>query len=277
MEAKRVPLTTCMGMTGNVALSGELSGGLRVWDAGTGRRLGKLPGNGGCPVTALALDPDASCAISGDADGAVRFWELDAFKLLGTQRGHTAGAITGALLHPHEARAVTACTEGLLHVWENPFSGHQGNLATTTLTLNPFPVVPVLALADDGLTRDEYTAFCGLDLAGGGLGVWDLEEGRLVHVASGLWAAEQNPEVQGECHGMGLAAHGGLLACAAAWGNGSCSAGLCDWRTLSRGPTVNLVNTAECPQWGCGDSTLAADAPPDASYSVRMPLSYLRV
>jgi len=77
--AARIPdhqvTALAFGPDGTRLATGSLEGGLKVWDAGTGRSLAAFTGNLG-QVLDLAFSPDGSRLATSSSDGTVRLWDV---------------------------------------------------------------------------------------------------------------------------------------------------------------------------------------------------------
>jgi eukaryotic-like serine/threonine-protein kinase len=143
----------------------DLGGGIRLWDAATGRTLGN-------PfrqeyAQALAFSPDGHVLAIGTPAGAVHLRDLIGGKPLGPPISHQ-GALRRVAFHPDGRHLLTAGHEGGVQVWDRA-----GGQAVGPLRFQPDGDVPACFAPDGG------TIICG---AGDGVvRSWEVATGhRLV-------------------------------------------------------------------------------------------------
>lgn len=76
---------------GTLIASGSVEADIRLWDARTGRKHGKLVGHGDV-VRALLLDADGRLAISASSDRTVRLWDVGSQRCVHVCRPHADAA-----------------------------------------------------------------------------------------------------------------------------------------------------------------------------------------
>jgi len=92
------------------------NGGIRLWDARTGRDLDRLRGHTGA-VNSLAFDPARGRLISGSSDGTLKVWDLDRRYLPRRLRGHE-GEIADLAFRPDGTKVATAGRDGTARLWD---------------------------------------------------------------------------------------------------------------------------------------------------------------
>jgi eukaryotic-like serine/threonine-protein kinase len=142
---------------GKRVLSNVMGGGLKAWDAATGKELpqflSKSPSASMAfspdrktiatgtadgtvqlldaetgrtvrtfkghtgPVPCVAFGPGGKRIVSGSADKNVKLWDVDTDQAVLTLRGHT-GAVTSVVFSPDGRRIVTGSDDGALKLWE---------------------------------------------------------------------------------------------------------------------------------------------------------------
>ncbi len=86
-----------------------------LWDSRTGRKLRRLPLNGGV-ATAAAFSADGTRLATGEIDGTVRVWKVASGERLAVLKGHT-GAIADLSFSEDGARLATASGDGTAKLW----------------------------------------------------------------------------------------------------------------------------------------------------------------
>jgi serine/threonine protein kinase len=116
-------------------------GGIRCWDAGTGKEQTFLPVE---KVSGLALTPDSRVVAAGSADGKIRLWELATQRQLPALAAETEAT---ALVFSRDGRLLYAGgADGTIQVWDWAGGGR---------LQQPRPyktAVQALALSSDGCT-----------------------------------------------------------------------------------------------------------------------------
>jgi WD40 repeat protein len=156
------------------------SGRITLWDATTGRLVGRLVGHTG-PVINVAFSPDGRRLASASHDKTARIWDADTCKEVWTLGTHT-DRVNGVAFRPDGSRLVTACRDGTLKLWD-PATGrelttlqcHRGSIASVAFS----PDGRLLATAG-GRRTDQAEGLPGE------VKVWDLDAGRAVLDLPGL-------------------------------------------------------------------------------------------
>jgi len=95
---------------------------ITLWDADTGRELGKLSGHTS-PVNSLAFDPNGKYLLSGagafisNQDNSVRLWEIETRRGINIFAGHSSG-VTSVSFSPDRKRFVSSSWDRTVRVWE---------------------------------------------------------------------------------------------------------------------------------------------------------------
>jgi hypothetical protein len=169
------PITSFFGNIAAVAFSpdGLLlastgSGGIRLWDVGTGRHTTTFSGH------AVAFSPDGTTLASGGPHGTVQLWDVKTGQSIASLTGHTK-AVTSVVFSPDGALLASG-GDRTVRVWE---VGTNSNVFTfSSIIGNGF------------LSRVRSIAFSpnGKTLAGSGgknIYLWDVESGRNIATLKG--------------------------------------------------------------------------------------------
>src|SRR5207249_1738048 len=105
----------------NIIATASLDETVRIWDANTGKELGRFRGHaGGC----VAFSPDGNWLISGEQlDNrlprrcAIRLWHVKTQKLIRTFYGHT-GSIISVAFSSDGKRLVSSGNDATARVWD---------------------------------------------------------------------------------------------------------------------------------------------------------------
>ena len=89
---------------------------IRLWDAQSGRELGRLTGNRGWTGQLVFL-ADGQHLVSCSADQTLRLWDLDTRTVVRTFRGHKTEVWSFALL-PDQRTVVSGCKDGSVFLWD---------------------------------------------------------------------------------------------------------------------------------------------------------------
>jgi len=109
-------LAAAFSADGRLLATGELSGQIRVWDAGDLHEVATFSTRAG-GIGALAWSPDGKKLASGGHDAFVRLWQFPSGEPVGTYRGHR-GFVYGAAFSPDGRRLATASTDGTFRLWD---------------------------------------------------------------------------------------------------------------------------------------------------------------
>ena len=99
-----------------IAGSGEGSGDIDIWDAGSGQVLAVLKGHSAA-VDALAFSPDGSRIVSGSRDKSLRVWDASTYDPLLVMGDHEE-AIASLAFSTDGARIYSVSPDGTVRVWE---------------------------------------------------------------------------------------------------------------------------------------------------------------
>jgi eukaryotic-like serine/threonine-protein kinase len=102
---------------GSQLVTAGQDGTIKVFDVGTGKRVGEVMKGHKGQVESIAITPDDQRLVSGGTDGVLRVWDLPARKLLHELPGHTQN-IEGVALSPDGRLAATASFDGNAMVWD---------------------------------------------------------------------------------------------------------------------------------------------------------------
>jgi WD40 repeat protein len=157
-----------------VAVTGGMSGVLRIWDLSKGMNYREPIDTGGGAVRCVATArlADDILAVTGCGDGTVRIWELPSGRAVDGLLRHGSGpvvAVTVATLPAPDGRVVVAAADesGTIRTWDLATRAPVGEVLETGL----------------GLARGLATARIGEQVLGlatgsdGGLQIWDLATG----------------------------------------------------------------------------------------------------
>jgi WD40 repeat protein/serine/threonine protein kinase len=103
--------------TGSVIATGSgYSGGpIRLWDAASGKDLGKLEGHTEW-ICQLIFSTDGLWLYSASADQTIRIWDVGKRRRLATLRGSTQ-EVSGLALSPDGTTLASACKDGVVAFW----------------------------------------------------------------------------------------------------------------------------------------------------------------
>jgi WD40 repeat protein/tRNA A-37 threonylcarbamoyl transferase component Bud32 len=103
--------------TGSVIASGSgyTGGPIRLWDAASGKPLGKLEGHTDW-ICELIFSTDGLRLYSASGDQTIRIWDVGAQQLLATLRG-SGHEVLGLVLSPDGATLASACKDGVVAFW----------------------------------------------------------------------------------------------------------------------------------------------------------------
>ncbi len=198
---------------GKWLMTAGVSAVIRLWDLATERELREFQGHMGS-IDTLAFSRDGKLVASGSGDRTVKLWHVATGRELRTIQGHAA-PITSVAFSPDGRALVAAASDGNVGVWpveatlgtfadrDMPISeialAADGRLAAVTspgrlVVLDVATNRMMQSFEAEGLGVADALAFSpdGRLLAtgetGGGVRVWDVVEGRLLHVLEGQTA-----------------------------------------------------------------------------------------
>jgi serine/threonine-protein kinase len=197
-------------------LSSGYDGTVRLWDAATGKELGRFGGDK-VLVHGLAFSADGRRVVTGDAEGTVTLWDVEGRHEVKAFHGHT-GAVWGVAITPDGKYVLSAGQDKTLRVWNvadgkegRRLEGHKKGLRAVVLsadgtralsggtdgTVRLWEVATgkelrVLTAPQDSVLRVALSPDGRHALAGTANGfayLWELEGGRLLHRLEGHWNA----------------------------------------------------------------------------------------
>ena len=139
---------------------------VRLWDATTGKELGRFP----CEwASVVAFAPDGKSLAAGSAVGAIRLWETATGRELRRISAGDAGKVHALAVSPDGKFLATGSADPAVRLWDTA----SGTLVRSFA--GPNGPVDAVAFSPDGQT-----------LAAGGRDVrwWEVRTGRLVHQAA---------------------------------------------------------------------------------------------
>lgn len=167
--ARKAPVVAlALSPDGRLALSGDQSGTVTLWDARGGRALRTL-GSHRRSAESVAFSPDGTLALSGGEDSAVLLWDLEGSSEPRRLLGHSD--MVQAVAFAADGSALSGSDDGTVRVWED--SGKARSLKVEGGDLK------ALALSADGRTLyggTQKLSVLAWDLASGSrtlsLGPW---------------------------------------------------------------------------------------------------------
>jgi WD40 repeat protein/serine/threonine protein kinase len=96
--------------------SGFLGGPIHLWDAASGKSLGKLEGHTSW-ICELVFSEDGLLLYSASGDQAIRIWDVEQQRCLTTLRG-SSDEIYGLALSPDGTTLASACKDGVVALWD---------------------------------------------------------------------------------------------------------------------------------------------------------------
>jgi eukaryotic-like serine/threonine-protein kinase len=130
---------------GRSILTGDIEGGVGLWDVASGKVVRSLEGHHSGSVWAVAFSPDDKLAISGSDDSTVKLWDVGTGKLVRTYCGHS-DTVHSVAFGPDGHTALSGSFDRTMKRWGidigsevRVFSGHSG-------------LVPSVVFSPDGRT-----------------------------------------------------------------------------------------------------------------------------
>jgi len=171
LEGHRDPVVAVgVSADGTRALSGDLTGQVRVWDLGARTAIAAHDGHE-ATVSAVAITPDARWGVSASWDRTLRLWPLADGGSPRVLQGHT-DYVNGVSVAPDGRSLLSASSDQTLRLWDLPggrvlhmLEGHESQ-------------VSACAFGPDG----RYAISAGWDAT---VRVWDLETHSCVAVLEG--------------------------------------------------------------------------------------------
>jgi WD40 repeat protein len=100
---------------GELALTGDFNGTIKVWDLSQGRELRTLTGHSS-GVNGVAISADGTLAISASADKTLKVWDVPSGTTIRTLTGHKGG-VRAVAITPDGRIAVSASEDKTLKIW----------------------------------------------------------------------------------------------------------------------------------------------------------------
>jgi WD40 repeat protein len=164
---------TCLAFSsgGRLAVSGGWDGGLRLWDAATGREVTSWTMHGG-DVRAVAFSPDGRQVISGNWSNTIRVCDVETGKVVQTMSRFVLRRERAMVFSPDGRLALVGGDDRVLKLWDvaagNPLKVMKGyKMPITSVALSP----------------DGRRALSGS--LGGEFKLWDVETGRELRTLRG--------------------------------------------------------------------------------------------
>ena len=101
---------------GKLALSGDNSSVVRLWEIDSGQCLRVFEGHSDA-VTSVAFSTDGKRALSGAYDSSVRLWEIDSGQCLRVFEGHS-DAVNSVAFSTDGKRALSGASDSSVRLWE---------------------------------------------------------------------------------------------------------------------------------------------------------------
>jgi WD40 repeat protein len=141
---------------------------LHLWDANSGKPIGKPLIGHESIVTSLAFSPDSKLIASGSKDKTLRLWDIDSNKTIFVLRGHTSG-ISSVAFGMDGKRMVSGSWDNSIRLW----STTDGNPIGQPLKDKNQGEVISVAFS----TNNKYIVSGGTDKT---LRVWDVNTGKVI-------------------------------------------------------------------------------------------------
>jgi WD40 repeat protein/formylglycine-generating enzyme required for sulfatase activity len=149
---------------GRLAVSGGRDSSVRLWDTATGRAIGVFYGHEAV-VNTVVFGPRGRVAASGSEDRSLRVWDLVEDLEIATLRGHGSGVTTTDFSNNGWYLA-SGDRDGMLFIWEvgNSVEARRLQAAGSAITAVEF-------VGNDRVLVGDL---------GGGVRIWDRENGELI-------------------------------------------------------------------------------------------------
>jgi WD40 repeat protein len=100
---------------GHLVIAGYADGGLRLWEAATGRLVRHIQGHQDW-VRSVAISPDGRRAVSASDDETIGVWDIETGVELQRLTGHT-WSVVRAVFSPEGTRILSASDDTTLRLW----------------------------------------------------------------------------------------------------------------------------------------------------------------
>ena len=182
---------------GKHIVSASRDGTVRIWDATTGKPIGKpLEGHTGT-INSAVFSPNSNYIVSASDDRTIRIWDVHTGKQIGNPLEKHAGCVYYATFSPDGKLIVSAGIDGTIRIWNaatgqqigNPLEGH--NSWVYSVSFSPDGKRIASAAGGDGMVR-----------------IWDTETGKQIG----------NPLYAGGCHSAAFSPDGRRIVSASSDG-----------------------------------------------------------
>jgi WD40 repeat protein len=103
---------------GQRVLTASADRAAQLWNAITGKAIGRLMGHKG-PATSAQFSPDGQRVVTASADHTARLWDAVTGKAIGEPMKHDDG-VTSAQFSADGQRVLTASADGTARLWDVP-------------------------------------------------------------------------------------------------------------------------------------------------------------
>jgi WD40 repeat protein len=103
---------------GQRVLTASADRAAQLWNAITGKAIGRLMGHKG-PTTSARFSPDGQRVVTASADHTARLWDAATGKAIGEPMKHDDG-VTSAQFSADGQRVLTASADGTARLWDVP-------------------------------------------------------------------------------------------------------------------------------------------------------------
>ena len=111
---------------GTKIVSGSLDNTVRVWDANTGKEIGK-PLQHHSSVWSVAFSHDGTKIVSGSSDGTVWVWDANTGKEIGKALQHQ-NEVTSVAFNHDGTKIFSGSSDKTVRVWDISFQGLVGRI-----------------------------------------------------------------------------------------------------------------------------------------------------